>query len=226
MAPGSCHQHPTTCACTQSADSQSQTTSFQKSPNRYILYLFRMCARPSSRRRNRRFFCPREKSGVIKKAISWWWWHTAIKAESKDLLESAAVVLLRVCVCTSHSYQKASLARVWLMAASRAICSVSSAGARAGPNKTAGVRKINHVPQPKCPKLQARCARVWFGCRFLRLVHDVMRASSLIHLRVTLPSGGQGHAEFAETHYTALKRKVENKEIFEANDNDFFSNLI
>lgn len=70
--------------------------------------------------------------------------HIAIKAESKDLLESAAVVL-SVCVCTLVPKIASSLARVWLMAASRAICLVSAAGARAV--STAGVKLITFHSQ-------------------------------------------------------------------------------
>jgi hypothetical protein len=84
--------------------------------------LFRMCARrPSPHQQDAQFFSLR--AGRSKKPFPDDGTHThtyrAIKAESKDLLESAAVV------CA------ASLARVWLMAASRAICLVSAPQVRA-----------------------------------------------------------------------------------------------
>lgn len=119
------------------------------------------------------------------------------------------------CVCR-RAARGASLARVWLMAASRAICLVSAAGARAVP--TAGVKLITfHSQSVQNYRLHARAEcdlDTWCGpSTALRCTMRDWAPVFLIHLRVTLPSGGQGHAEFAKTCTIPLKDETESREV-------------
>lgn len=141
------------------------------------------------------------------------------RTSSRALLLCSSASL---CAHLTCMYQKASLARVWLMAASRAICSVSSAGARAGLDKTAGVKLITFHSQS--------VQNYRLGVRECDL--DVGPCAWCTTWCAPLPwytSGWPCLAEVKDTH--SLRRRIETESeklrVFgNKNNNDFLTNLI